>query len=101
MRFQTSIVTLVLISAALAPSYLVADTAAKGVGQVEEIDADAGHIVLHHEAIDELKWPAMTMPLPLASRDLTEALSPGDRVRFSLEKYSEGDYRIVEIEQIE
>jgi len=101
MRCKTSIGTLVLISAALAPPLLVGDTVAKGVGQGEEIDADAGKIVIHHEAIDELNWPAMTMPLPLASRDLTEAIAPGDHIRFILGRDDEGGYRIVELEKMD
>ncbi|AOX99049.1 copper-binding protein [Jeongeupia sp. USM3] len=48
-------------------------------GIVERIDAST--VVIAHEAIRSLGWPAMTMPF--TARGAAGALTPGDQVGFS------------------
>lgn len=48
-------------------------------GEVVSITAARNEIVLHHEAIAGF-MQGMTMPFPVATRDLLDGVEPGDRV---------------------
>lgn len=48
-------------------------------GEVVSINASRSEVVLHHEAIAGF-MQAMTMPFPVASRELLDGIEPGDRV---------------------
>ena len=61
------------------------------------IAADGKSVTLHHEPIRELRWPAMTMDLPLAEPKLAKGLQPGTKVDFTLQQTGPTDYRIVKI----
>jgi len=55
--------------------------------------AEGGVITLDHEPLPALKWPAMTMPFPLARPDLAKGLKPGDKVRFTFRQ--QGDENVI------
>ncbi len=74
---------------------------AEGVGTVQSVAADAGSVVLAHEPIAALRWPAMTMELALADPALADRVSPDDRVTFVLRQTGETDYEIIELERID
>ena len=59
----------------------------RGRGVVVEVDADM--ITLNHEAIDSLKWPAMTMSFKLADGQLAQGLK-GQAIEFGLVKKGDG-----------
>lgn len=46
----------------------------------EVVKLDAGRVVLSHQAIAALNWPAMTMPFQLASSALATGLKPGLKI---------------------
>lgn len=48
-------------------------------GEVVSVTAARNEVVLHHEAIASF-MQGMTMPFPVANRDLLEGVEPGDRV---------------------
>ena len=73
---------------------------AEGVGTVQSVTQDGDSIVLAHEPIAELRWPAMTMELALADPALAEGIDAEERVRFVLRQTGETDYEIVSIEQV-
>lgn len=60
----------------------------QGQGVVQEISPP--QIILQHQAIPELQWPAMTMPFVLAKSVDTAAVKPGERVTFTLERAGDG-----------
>jgi Cu(I)/Ag(I) efflux system protein CusF len=60
----------------------------QGQGRVLEISPPK--IILEHQAIPELNWPAMTMPFTLAKTAETSLVKPGDRVTFTLERAGDG-----------
>lgn len=60
----------------------------QGQGVVQEISPPK--IILQHQAIPELQWPAMTMPFVLAKSADTASVKPGDRVTFTLERAGDG-----------
>jgi Cu/Ag efflux protein CusF len=54
-------------------------------GVISRIDAANGKVGIKHEAIDNLKMPAMTMVFRVADPALLEGLKVGDAVRFHAE----------------
>jgi membrane fusion protein, copper/silver efflux system len=60
-------------------------------GRVVEVDGPS--IVLEHEPVPALKWPAMTMPFQLAQPQLAGAVKAGDAVRFRFRQ--QGDEHVV------
>lgn len=48
-------------------------------GEVVSVTAARNEVVLHHEAIAGF-MQGMTMPFPVATRDLLDGIEPGDRV---------------------
>ena len=58
--------------------------------QGEVVKLEDGKVVLAHEAIAALNWPAMTMPFQLATPELAKGLKPGLKIEARFEKV-EGD----------
>jgi len=51
-------------------------------GTVEKIDPSKGAVIISHQAIPALKWPAMTMPFSVADKALFDKLKTGGKVDF-------------------
>ncbi|WP_333850692.1 copper-binding protein [Leclercia sp.] len=60
----------------------------QGQGVIRAIDARA--LVIEHDAIPALKWPAMTMPFAFSADVDLSAVKPGDRVTFTLVRAGDG-----------
>lgn len=58
--------------------------------QGEVVKLEDGKVVLAHEAIAALNWPAMTMPFQLATPALAKGLKPRLKIEARFEKV-EGD----------
>ncbi|RCV89663.1 copper-binding protein [Billgrantia montanilacus] len=71
---------------------------AEGVGTVQSIAEDGSSVVLAHEPITELRWPAMTMEMALADPALAELVKTDDYVAFVLRQTGETDYEIISIQ---
>lgn len=54
----------------------------KGVGTVKKVDPTGGRVTLAHEAIQSLKWPAMTMTFTVKNKALLGNLSQDKKVEF-------------------
>jgi Cu(I)/Ag(I) efflux system periplasmic protein CusF len=67
---------------------------AHGTGTVTSVNAAQRRIGLNHEPIPAIGWPAMSMELAVAPSVNLQALQPGSRVNFSLEKGPDGIYMI-------
>ncbi|MCK8517119.1 copper-binding protein [Methylonatrum kenyense] len=74
---------------------------AGGEGVLKGVDAEARAVTLSHEPIPELRWPAMTMDLPLRDADLVSGFETGDGVRFTLEQVGETDYEIIDLQLLD
>jgi Cu(I)/Ag(I) efflux system membrane fusion protein len=78
----------------------------KGHGKVVEVDAMSGKLILNHEPIAELGWPAMTMGFKVKESKQLEKLKVGDAVIFDLKvEASEkpdmpAQYRVERIEKV-
>ena len=64
-------------------------------GQVEEVDLGASAVSIAHQAIPELKWPAMTMEFKVKDGALLGTLKPGMAVRFEFTEQAPGEWVIV------
>ncbi|MBV5276399.1 copper-binding protein, partial [bacterium] len=63
-------------------------------GTIEEIDSDSGTVVLRHDPIPSLKWPAMTMEFKVANGALLKSLKPGAKVAFEFVERGQGEWVI-------
>lgn len=61
-----------------------AQTAAahEATGIVKSVDPAKNAVVLAHDPVKSLKWPAMTMPFTVKDRALLDKLQPGKKVHF-------------------
>ncbi len=66
-------------------------------GAFEDYFDDTGSVMLMHEEIPELHWPAMTMEFGLADPALVEGLAPGTPIRFAFEDRGNGEFVVTEI----
>lgn len=71
--------------------------AAAGEGIVHSINMDARKINLTHEPIPALKWPEMTMDLPVAKEVDLSSVKPDDEITFYIMMDEDKLYRITEI----
>lgn len=59
-------------------------------GRVVKVDADAGKITIEHKPIWYLYMEAMTMTFKVADNSMLTGLTPGDRIRFKVERAGDG-----------
>lgn len=59
-------------------------------GRVVKVDADAGKITIEHKPIWYLYMEAMTMIFKVADNSILTGLTPGDRIRFKVERVGDG-----------
>lgn len=69
----------------------------EGTGVIKDVNAQSGKVLIAHETIPSLHWPAMTMWFELQA-PLPSAIKIGDRVRFDLEQTHSQAWVIVRIE---
>lgn len=63
---------------------------ASAAGTVNSVDAAARRVNISHGAIQALGWPPMTMDFPVAPSVDLNAIKPGAKVNFTLDKGSDG-----------
>ncbi|WP_181919381.1 copper-binding protein [Alkalilimnicola ehrlichii] len=74
---------------------------AQGIGEVRAIGKNGTSLVMHHEPMPELNWPAMVMRFAVADAELTEGLGVGDKVSFRIREVSEGEFEIDRLAPLE
>jgi len=67
---------------------------AHGTGTVTAVNAAQHRIGVQHEPIPAIGWPAMSMEFAVAPSVNLQAIQPGARVNFSIEKGADGMYVI-------
>ena len=55
-------------------------------GTVKRVDEKGGTVALDHEAVQSLKWPAMTMSFRVQDKALLEKLPVGKKVEVAVEQ---------------
>jgi Cu(I)/Ag(I) efflux system protein CusF len=66
----------------------------KAVGVVKKIDPREGKVMVTHEAIKSLEWPAMTMSFTVQDKTVLDKLTPGRKIEFEFQQRGK-DYVIV------
>lgn len=66
-------------------------------GTVEEVDAKAGVVTMHHDTVASLKWPAMTMEFKVANESLLKNLKPGAKLAFEFVERQQGEWVITKV----
>ena len=63
-------------------------------GEVVELQGD--RVLLNHQAVAALNWPAMTMPFQLASAELAQGLTPGLQIEVQFAPVANDSPRILQ-----
>ena len=66
-------------------------------GEVRKIDREQGKITLRHGPIPHLEMDGMTMVFRVADARMLDALKPGDKVKFTVDKVN-GAFTVTSIE---
>lgn len=69
----------------------------QAIGEIESIDPTNTTVMLKHDAIASLKWPAMSMEFKLANAALVQGLKTGQGVDFEFVERAPGEYVITGI----
>ena len=65
-----------------------------GSGLVEDLDRQAGWLMIRHGPIDALGWPGMTMKFDVTADVELSRIRIGQNVHFAIEPDREGVYRV-------
>ena len=63
-------------------------------GEVVELQGD--RVLLYHQAVGALNWPAMAMPFQLASAELAQGLTPGLQIEVQFAPVANDSPRILQ-----
>lgn len=74
-----------------------AATTHAATGVVKQVDTAKGKVVIAHEAIKTLDWPAMTMGFTVKDKALFGKLTVGKKVDFRISKQGD-DYALVGVD---
>lgn len=66
------------------------------MGTVTKIDAGAGTVTLAHEAVETMKWPAMTMGFKVKDKTLMDKLDVGKKVKFTFQQ-EDKDFVVISV----
>jgi Cu(I)/Ag(I) efflux system membrane fusion protein len=84
-----------------------ADVAAKkqlshsAMGTLEDVDAKTGELLIAHEPVKSLNWPAMTMGFTAANDAVARGIKPGTSIHFEFVERKPGEWVVTKIEKME
>lgn len=70
-------------------------------GQVKGVDRSSGSVTFAHEAVPDLRWPAMTMTFTVTNKSLLDALKPEQRVEFDFAENDSGGYSVSAVRPVD
>jgi Cu/Ag efflux protein CusF len=82
----------------MAMPHAASQTRHEGAGVIKDVNAKSGKVLLAHDPIPSLHWPAMTMWFELQGA-LPNGVKIGDPVRFELEQTHSRAWVITHIER--
>ena len=65
-------------------------------GTVKSVDAGKGTVTVDHQAVESMKWPAMSMTFKAKDKKALQALKPGQNIDFEFEQHGK-DYVITKV----
>ncbi len=70
----------------------------EATGSIEDV-FDDGSVMMKHDPIPALQWPAMTMEFGLASKDVVAGIAPGEALKFRFEDRGNGEFVVIEMKK--
>ncbi len=67
-------------------------------GRLEDVDPKTGTLLISHEPVPSLKWPAMTMEFVAANEAIARAAKPGTPIAFEFVERKPGEWVVTKIE---
>ncbi len=67
-------------------------------GRLDDVDAKTGMLLITHEPIASLKWPAMTMEFTPANEAVAKAVKPGAPISFEFVERKPGEWVVTKME---
>jgi membrane fusion protein, copper/silver efflux system len=84
-----------------APPAAVEEHEVRVEGRIESIDIENRSVVISHEPVEALGWPAMTMNFRVDDPNVVTAVREGQRVRFFFEEGPPGSYVVTDIQPVD
>jgi len=69
------------------------------VGKLDDVDAATGQLLITHEPVKSLNWPAMTMEFVPSNDAVAKGARPGDAIRFEFVERKPGEWVVTKIEK--
>lgn len=92
-KFRQLARLLFMIFLMLGQSVAMAAQTYNATGTVTAVDKAEGKVTIHHNRIENLNWPEMTMTFTVEDPNVLKIIKSGDNVHFSLAE-SDGEYVI-------
>ena len=64
---------------------------------IHKVDPDKGMVNVTHDPVPQLKWPEMTMDLPVTKRVDLSKVKAGDKVTLTLKQGVDKQFRVMDI----
>jgi Cu(I)/Ag(I) efflux system membrane fusion protein len=69
------------------------------VGTLDDVDVEAGTLLITHEPVASLNWPTMTMEFIPSNDAVASAAEPGDAIDFEFVERKPGEWVVTKIER--
>jgi Cu(I)/Ag(I) efflux system membrane fusion protein len=71
----------------------------EAVGTLDDVDQQAGTLVITHEPVKSLNWPQMTMEFKPSNDAIAKAAKPGEAIRFEFVERKPGEWVVTKMER--
>jgi len=71
------------------------------MGKLEDVDPKSGELLIAHEPVRSLNWPAMTMGFTAANDAVAKGFKPGAQVHFEFVERKPGEWVVTKMERME
>ena len=82
MKALRSLVVASMIGIMSVPVLAQTTSTHQATGVVKSVDRAKSSVMLAHDPVKSLKWPAMTMPFTVKDKSLLDKLQPGKKIEF-------------------
>lgn len=82
MKASRTLLVALLLAIPVSVTYAQTAPAHRATGVVKSVDRAKNSVMLAHDPVKSLKWPAMTMGFAVKDKALLDKLQPGKKVEF-------------------
>ncbi len=83
---------------AAAPAAGTGQVVHRARGRLDDIDARTGALLISHDPVPSLKWPAMTMEFAAANDAVAKLVKPGTAIEFEFVERKPGEWVVTKID---